>query len=109
VAGFSALFPASVGTTAAGTLAAGTQLDGSVVLKRENGSLLISEHGGPFERLDLGDTPEAAELRRLLDKLAPDGSVVSVPIDNRIVADGGVSAYRPPPAKKQGGAKTDGR
>jgi hypothetical protein len=75
--------------------------DGFVILKRENGALLISERGSPFQPLNLGDTSEAAELHNLFRKLSPDGSAVRVPIDRRIVADGGMGASKPL-QKKQG-------
>jgi hypothetical protein len=101
VAGVGALFSPNVFTNQAAASAPPSEYDGTAVLKRENGVLLISERGGPFERLNLGDTPEAADLWNLLQKLAPDGSAVRIPIDRRIVADGGVSAHKTQPPKKQ--------
>jgi hypothetical protein len=109
VAGIGALFSPNVSTNQAAASVAPGEYDGTVVLKRENGSLLISERGGPFERLDLGDTPEAADLWNLLQKLSPDGSAVRVPIDRHVVADGGVSAYKPRPAKKQDEPSSNGQ
>jgi hypothetical protein len=95
--GFGTLLSANLGNTNANASVASDQLGGSVILKQENGSLLISEGGRPFEPLDLGDTPEATELRTLFRRLSPDGSAVRIPVDRRIVADGGVGVSKSPP------------
>src|SRR5687767_9614398 len=78
-----------------------SHVEGVVLMKYENGQLFIAENGGSVEPLDLGETPEATQLRNLVRSLSPDGSLVEIPVDRRIVADGGVSAYRRAPAKAQ--------
>ncbi|MFC5085526.1 hypothetical protein [Microvirga arabica] len=72
------------------------------MLKREKGALLISERGRPFKPLNLADTPEAAELQNLFQKLSPDGSAIRVPVDRRIVAEGGMGTSKLPQRKKRG-------
>jgi hypothetical protein len=69
-------------------------IDDSAVarLKVENGQLYLADRSGSFTALELGSTPEAAELAALLSRLAPDGSPVTVPVGRLIVADGGMSA-----------------
>jgi hypothetical protein len=100
VAGVSALFSPAFAPKASASVPS-DRSDGSVILKRENGALLISERGSPFQPLNLGDTPEAAELHNLFRKLSPNGSAVRIPVDRRIVADGGMGASKPL-QKKQG-------
>jgi hypothetical protein len=78
-----------------------SHVEGVVLMKYENGRLFISENGSSVEPLDLGETPEATQLRNLVRSLSPDGSLVEIPVDRRIVADGGVSAHRRAPAKAQ--------
>jgi hypothetical protein len=78
-------------------------------LKYEEGKLFISEGRGGFERLDLGETPEATALYDLLRKVSSDGSLVRIPVDRRIVADGGVGIYRQSREQKKDGQSSKGR
>jgi hypothetical protein len=79
--------------------------DGLVSLRSEHGKIYLSERGGPFRELDLGDTEEAAELARLLGQLTPEGTAAAVPVGRQIVADGGYSVSRPKPAGKPRGGR----
>ena len=74
---------------------------GTALVKIENDRVMIAEGDSSFEPLDVGDTPEAVMLRDLIRRLSPDGSVVRIPVDRRIVADGGVSTYRRRAEQKQ--------
>jgi hypothetical protein len=78
-----------------------------IIVKREHGVLLMSERGHPFESLELGDTPEAREFNAVFDRLSPDGSAVRVPVDRRIVADGGMGVAKSTSAKKQKKASSE--
>ena len=62
---------------------------------------MISERGGPFEPLELDDTPEAVELQQLFHRLSSDGSAVRVPVNRRIVADGGMGISKPSQKKTE--------
>jgi hypothetical protein len=64
-----------------------------VVMRVECESIFISQGGSAFEELHLGDTPEAAHLRKLLRDAGAEGQPVSVPIGSTIVASGGGSQY----------------
>src|SRR3954469_23595078 len=61
-----------------------------VVLRTEGDRIYLSERGGIFRELLLGNTPEAAELRRLLKQAGDER--VTVPVGSFIVANGGASA-----------------
>jgi hypothetical protein len=61
-------------------------------VKVEDGQIYLADRNGSFRPLELGGTPEAAELATLLSRLTPDGSPVTVPVGRLIVADGGMSA-----------------
>ena len=61
-------------------------------VKVEDGQIYLADRTGSFRALELGGTPEAAELATLLSRLTPDGSPVTVPVGRLIVADGGMSA-----------------
>lgn len=64
-----------------------------VVLRLDGEKIFLSEGGGVFEELRLGNTPEAEHLRKLLQDAGIVGQSVSVPIGSTIVAGGGGSAY----------------
>jgi hypothetical protein len=65
----------------------------------------ISQDGSSFEELRLGDTPEAAHLRKLLRDAGAAGPSVSVPIDSMIVASGGGGAKGGKPKESSDSAK----
>jgi len=64
-------------------------------LRCEDGRILLSEGGGPFQEVRLGDNEDAARLRALLAQAAvSDGSSV-VTVQPVVVADGGQSPSWP--------------
>ena len=68
---------------------AGTGSD-DVLVRMETNRIYISERGGVFQELILGDTPEAEYLRTLLKGTG--GAVVTIPTGSIIVANGGGAA-----------------
>jgi hypothetical protein len=94
LAGVGALFSPHLAAKESAPTTERGHVEGTVLMKYEGRGLFVSENGGSFQPLELGETPEAESLWNLLRKLSPDGSAVRVPVDRRIVADGGVSAYR---------------
>jgi hypothetical protein len=79
-----------------------------VALRLDGENIYFSQGAGAFEKLRLGDTPEAAHLRKLLRDAG--GQSVSVPIGSTIVAGGGGGASgwgwkskkRTPPGSESG-------
>ena len=63
-----------------------------VALRLDGEKIFVSQRGGAFEELRLGDTPEAARLRKLLRDAGGTGTSVSVPTGSMIVAGGGGGA-----------------
>lgn len=63
-----------------------------VALRLDGEKIYVSQRGGAFEELHLGDTPEAAYLRKLLRDAGGTGKTVSVPTGSMIVAGGGGGA-----------------
>jgi hypothetical protein len=63
-----------------------------VALRLDGENVYFSQGGGAFEELRLGDTLEAAHLRKLLRDAGGMGQSVSVPIGSTIVAGGGGGA-----------------
>ena len=62
-----------------------------VVLRLEGDCIYISQNGGVFKELRLGDTPEANHLRKLLRETGALQRPVSIPVGATIVASGGAS------------------
>ena len=62
-----------------------------------------------FEELCLGDTPDAAHLRKLLRDAGAVGQSVSVPIGSMIVASGGGSGKGEKPKQRTSKETTDGK
>ncbi|RZN23281.1 hypothetical protein [Bradyrhizobium sp. Leo121] len=67
--------------------------------------IFISQDGRTFEELHLGDTPEAAHLKKLLRDEA-DGRSVSVPVGSMIVASGGGSGKGAKPKNSRATSST---
>jgi hypothetical protein len=63
-----------------------------VSLRWDNGRILMSERGGPYTEIRLGENEEAAKLRALL---VESGALEAVPVVPTIVADGGQSPSWP--------------
>jgi hypothetical protein len=64
----------------------------AVVMRLHGERIFISQHGGPFEELSLGDTQQAAYLRELLRDAGAAEGPVSVPVGSMVVANGGGAA-----------------
>jgi hypothetical protein len=64
---------------------------GEVAIRLVGENVHISQDGGAFEPLLLGDTPEALHLKKLLRDAGAEGRSVSVPVGAMIVASGGGS------------------
>jgi hypothetical protein len=60
-----------------------------VALRLDGENIYFSQRGGAFEELRLGDTLEAAHLRKLLRDAGGIGESISVPTGSMIVAGGG--------------------
>jgi hypothetical protein len=88
---------------------AATPADGAV-LRLDGDRLYLSEAGGAFRELNLGDTQEARALRALLDQ---QGGAAGIRLNPTILAGSGGCGYHwtpadsdapppnpPPPAKK---------
>jgi hypothetical protein len=63
-----------------------------VALRLDGEIVYLSQGGGAFEELRLGDTLEAVQLRKLLRDAGGMGQSVSVPVGSTIVAGGGGGA-----------------
>ncbi len=73
----------------------------------EGENIFISQRGSAFEELLLGDTPDAAHLRKLLRDAGAVGQSVSVPIGSMIVASGGGSGTGAKPKQQTSKETTD--
>jgi hypothetical protein len=62
-----------------------------VMLRLDGENVLMSQDGGAFEPLRLGDTPEALLLKKLLRDAGAEAQSVAVPVGAMIVASGGGS------------------
>jgi hypothetical protein len=89
--------PETAQTTAVGRNEVALRLDGD--------SIYISQNGGVFKELQLGDTPEANHLRKLLRETGALQQPVSIPVGATIVASGGASGKG---EKPKGHISTDG-
>jgi hypothetical protein len=78
-----------------------------VAIRIEGEKIYISQRGSAFEDLRLGDTPDAAHLRKLLRDAGAEGQSVSVPIGSMIVASGGGSGSGQKPKQKTSKETTD--
>jgi hypothetical protein len=76
-----------------------------VAIRIEGDNIYISQRGAAFEELRLGDTPDAAHLRRLLWDAGAERQLVSVPIGSMIVASGGGSGKGQKPKQKTDSGK----
>jgi hypothetical protein len=67
VLGVGALSTAGSTAGARADVAVSPPAQGDVVIRSDGGKIYLSEAGGEFRELALGDTPEARRLRQLLD------------------------------------------
>jgi hypothetical protein len=64
-----------------------------VTVRWNDGRIYVSQAGGgAFEELALGNTPEAAHFKKLLDEAGIAAGPISVPVGSTIVASGGSGA-----------------
>jgi len=78
-----------------------------VAIRIDGENIYISQRGSAFEELRLGDTPDAAHLRKLLRDAGAEGQSVFVPIGAMIVASGGGSGKGEKPKQKTSKDTTD--
>ena len=104
--GFSALFGGDAGAATSDVSPLGSAppqkehgaaLD-EVVVRTQGDKVYVSERGGSFQELALGNTPEALYLRKLLDEAGASTGPISVPVGSIIVANGGSGVSGPTPA-----------
>jgi len=96
--------PDSLGRRGDPGLSRGTA-DGEVRIRIDDQKIYLSERGGEFEELVLGDTPEAEGLRRLVRELLPTGDVLAVPVGPSVVAEGGAHGPWSQPKPESNGKK----
>jgi hypothetical protein len=60
-----------------------------VAIRIDGEKIYISQGGNTFEELQLGDSPEAAHLKKLLRDEGANGASVAIPVGSMIVASGG--------------------
>jgi hypothetical protein len=78
-----------------------------VAIRLEGETIYMSQNGGAFEELRLGDTPETVHLRKLLRDAGADGRSVSIPVGAMIVASGGGSGKGVKPKQENSTATRD--
>ncbi len=78
-----------------------------VAIRLEGDNVYMSQDGGAFEELRLGDTPEARHLRKLLRDAGADGRSLSIPVGAMIVASGGGSGKGVKPKQQSSTAAPD--
>jgi hypothetical protein len=78
-----------------------------VAIRTKGEKIYISQRGGAFEELFLGDTPEAEYFRKLLMEAGAARGPISVPIGSIIVANGGGKQDGVKPAPPSGDKQTD--
>lgn len=83
----------------------GRSTSNEVMLRLDGENIQMSQDGGAFEPLRLGDTPEALHLKKLLRDAGAEGQPVAVPVGAMIVASGGGSGKGLKP-KPQGSTDT---
>jgi hypothetical protein len=76
-----------------------------VAIRVDGEKIYISQDGNAFEELHLGDTPEAAYLKKLLRDEGADGASMSIPVGSMIVASGGGGTK----GQKPKGSRTNGK
>jgi len=78
-----------------------------VAVRIEGENIYISQRGSAFEELRLGNTPDAAHLRKLLRDAGAGSQSVSLPIGSMIVASGGGSGSGQKPKQKASKKSSD--
>lgn len=81
----------------------------AVTVRIEGETIYMSQDGATFEELPLGNTAEAAHLKKLLRDQATDGRPVSIPVGSMIVASGGGSGKGEKPKVSRTGHSGTGK
>jgi hypothetical protein len=84
--------PRAVMLPACAAVMLGVGAAGAVSLYLDSGRILMSENGGPFREIRLGENEDADRLRALLISA---GASAVVPVAPTVVADGGQSPSWP--------------
>jgi hypothetical protein len=84
--------PHAVTLSACAAAMLGAGAAAAVSLCWDNGRILMSENGGPFREIRVGENKDADRLRALL---AESGSSTTIPVAPTLVADGGQSPSWP--------------
>jgi hypothetical protein len=90
-----------LGTTPESVKQLGSSFD-EAAIRTEGEKIYISERGGAFEELLLGDTAEAAHLRGLLRDAGAAHHPVAAPVGSIIVANGGGAGNGTKPKQSNG-------
>jgi hypothetical protein len=89
---------------------AGQAASGDLALRSEGGRIYLSEAGGGFRDLALGDTAEARRLRQLIEeRAAPNGAVRLRPGPTTLAGGGGAGFHWWSPAEKTDKAAAPGK
>ena len=78
-------------------LALGVGAAAGLSLRCQDGRVLLSESGGPFQEIQLGDNEDAAVLRALLAQAVASDAPSDVRVQPVVMADGGQSPSWPKP------------
>jgi hypothetical protein len=89
---FGKTLPHAVTLSACAAAMLGAGAAAAISLCWDNGRILMSENGGPFREIRVGENKDADSLRALL---AESGSSTTIPVAPTLVADGGQSPSWP--------------
>lgn len=73
--------------------ASGPAASGDLLLRSHGGRIYLSEGGGEFRELALGDTAEARHLKRLIEERAAPGGGAGLRLDPTMLAGGGGAGF----------------
>jgi hypothetical protein len=73
---------------------------GDLLIRSENGRIYLSEAGGEFRELPLGDTPEARRLSQLLDSSNAVTRPAGLRLSPTLLAGGGGAGFHWSPFRK---------
>lgn len=80
---------------------------GAVLVRAEGGRIYLSEHGGAFEELRLGDTAEARLLRQLLESQGAAADANGIRLHPTILAGAGGDGFHGAPAPEGAAPRHD--
>jgi hypothetical protein len=73
---------------------------GDLLVRSEAGKIYLSEGGGEFLEVPLGDTPEARRLRQRLDRIEAAAGPAGLRLSSTLLAGGGGSGFHWTPFEK---------